>query len=58
MGAILGSMLGGMTKDTMEGIAFSKATTKLQMLQETTKAENELKKQATKLVTEGAKPAQ
>ncbi|WP_082720707.1 hypothetical protein [Burkholderia sp. ABCPW 14] len=58
MGAILGSMLGGMTKDTMEGIAFSKATTKLSMLTETQKAENDLKKTVTKMVAEGSKPAQ
>ena len=39
-------------------IAFSKAATKLQQMQEMTKAENDVKKQATKMVSDASKPAQ
>ncbi|WP_232457908.1 hypothetical protein, partial [Burkholderia ubonensis] len=58
MSALVGGALGEMTKDTMEGIAFSKAATKLQQMQEMTKAENDVKKQATKMVSDASKPAQ
>ncbi|AOI38900.1 hypothetical protein WG70_04220 [Burkholderia oklahomensis EO147] len=58
MSALVGGALGEMTKDTMAGIAFSKTATKLQQMQEMTKTENETKKQATKMVSDAAKPAQ
>ncbi|MGZ2749295.1 hypothetical protein [Burkholderia stagnalis] len=58
MGALVGGALAGMTKDTMAGIAFSKQATKLQQMQEMAKAENDVKKQATKMVGDASKPAQ